>query len=108
MPGIDCLLFSRVTRSRLVCESIESYSTNEIMGNREVVACLLAPSSLNKNNIAKRVEVYSEDLQDRGSTPLGSTIFGSVAQWLEQGTHNSLVVGSIPTIPTNLSTTPMM
>ena len=26
--------------------------------------------------------------------------FGVVAQWLEQGTHNPLVVGSIPTRPT--------
>jgi len=54
---------------------IESYSTNEIMDNREAVACLLAPSSLNKNNIAKRVEVCSKGIQDRGSTPLGSTTF---------------------------------
>ena len=26
--------------------------------------------------------------------------YGVVAQWLEQGTHNTLVVGSIPTFPT--------
>ena len=26
---------------------------------------------------------------------------GAVAQWLEQGTHNPLVVGSSPTGPTN-------
>ncbi len=26
--------------------------------------------------------------------------YGVVAQWLEQGTHNPLVVGSIPTRPT--------
>jgi hypothetical protein len=26
---------------------------------------------------------------------------GAVAQWLEQGTHNPSVVGSIPTGPTN-------
>ncbi len=26
---------------------------------------------------------------------------GPVAQWLEQGTHNPLVVGSIPTWPTS-------
>ena len=28
---------------------------------------------------------------------------GPVAQWLEQGTHNPLVVGSIPTWPTRQS-----
>ena len=27
-------------------------------------------------------------------------VFGPVAQWLEQGTHNPLVVGSSPTGPT--------
>ena len=29
-------------------------------------------------------------------------MLGSVAQWLEQGTHNPLVVGSNPTGPTRL------
>ncbi len=32
-------------------------------------------------------------------------IFGPVAQWLEQGTHNPLVVGSNPTGPTKISST---
>ncbi len=29
-------------------------------------------------------------------------VFGAVAQWLEQGTHNPWVVGSIPTRPTHI------
>ena len=29
-------------------------------------------------------------------------VFGAVAQWSEQGTHNPRVVGSIPTRPTSL------
>jgi hypothetical protein len=38
-------------------------------------------------------------------------VFGAVAQWSEQGTHNPWVVGSIPTRPTSvtwLSTEPVV
>ena len=31
----------------------------------------------------------------------GPFVLGPVAQWLERGTHNPLVVGSIPTWPTS-------
>jgi hypothetical protein len=31
----------------------------------------------------------------------GPFMLGPVAQWLERGTHNPLVVGSIPTWPTS-------
>jgi hypothetical protein len=31
-----------------------------------------------------------------------SHVFGAVAQWSEQGTHNPWVVGSIPTRPTDI------
>jgi hypothetical protein len=33
----------------------------------------------------------------------GAWVQGAVAQWLEHGTHNPLVVGSSPTRPTNRS-----
>ena len=39
----------------------------------------------------------------KGSSPFAGiffSFFGAVAQWLEQGTHNPLVVGSNPTGPT--------
>lgn len=35
-----------------------------------------------------------------GSNPTGGTIFGRIAQRLEQGTHNALVLGSNPSTPT--------
>ena len=34
-----------------------------------------------------------------GSNPTGGTIFGRIAQRLEQGTHNALVLGSNPSAP---------
>lgn len=35
-----------------------------------------------------------------GSNPTGGTIFGRIAQRLEQETHNFLVLGSNPSTPT--------
>ena len=38
--------------------------------------------------------------QNVGSNPTGGTDFGRIAQRLEQGTHNALVLGSNPSTPT--------
>ena len=42
-----------------------------------------------------------------GSSPV-SPVVGSIAQWLEQRTHNSLVVGSSPTGPNKRERRAMM
>ena len=49
---------------------------------------------------------FSKVSGDRGprAIQLRFGIHGAVAQWLEQGTHNPSVVGSIPTGPTNAVT----
>ena len=54
--------------------------------------------------------VYTGDLKSpaerhTGSSPVSRTIvLTTVVQWLEQGTHNALVAGSIPACRTRIST----
>ena len=66
------------------------------------------PIATSGNIIAERCEAGGPQakvgMARRVGTPhrcqLGSNFDGAVAQWLEQGTHNPWVVGSIPTGPT--------
>ena len=46
---------------------------------------------------------HSDERSGRWSDSLRCGPFGAVAQWLEHGTHNPSVVGSIPTRPTRSS-----
>ena len=50
-----------------------------------------------------RIGVYLRNPAPRGDGQCDkiTVAFGAVAQWLERGTHNPLVVGSIPTRPTS-------
>ena len=51
-----------------------------------------------------RIGVYLRNPAPRGDGQCDkiTVAFGAVAQWLERGTHNPLVVGSIPTRPTHI------
>ena len=63
-----------------------------------------------KSGIAQLAEQLTVNQRVAGSSPApGATdgvllgprpSLGAIAQWLEHGTHNPLVVGSIPTRPT--------
>ena len=54
-----------------------------------------------------RVVIFGDSPHEplSGAMPDSSLRRGAVAQWLERGTHNPLVVGSIPTRPTSLTST---
>ena len=54
-----------------------------------------------------RVVIFGDSPHEplSGAMPDSSLRRGAVAQWLERGTHNPLVVGSIPTRPTSFTST---
>jgi hypothetical protein len=66
-----------------------------------------------QSGIAQLAEQLTVNQRVAGSSPAPGAVdgalwgpvrhFGAVAQWLEQGTHNPWVVGSIPTRPTRLT-----
>jgi hypothetical protein len=103
----------RLTRNRLTYGNrIQEHKTCANRSGKPCVHELLPPCALFYRTQVCRKTIISTSLAKCGAIRLQSgssrcnvaNFWGPVAQWLEQQTHNLLVVGSSPTGPTTLPT----